>query len=42
MANNGAKEINYDLLGIRDPAHKLHQKIDVLIEKEFQMKDRRT
>ena len=42
IANNGSKEINYDLLGVSNPVHLLHSKIDVLIEKEFQMKDRRT
>ena len=39
---NGQNVIDYDLLGIGDPSHKLHSKIEYLIQKEFQMKERRT
>ena len=42
VANNGSKDINYDLLGVSNPKHMLHSKINKLIEKEFSMKDRRT
>lgn len=36
------EELNYDQLGVGNASHKQHQRVDELVQREYQMKDRRT